>query len=59
MPSNTIDIYTRLEILLGLNISGHTDNLTEASNLIKELYKRGEVQNKHQYRKALSKFSSH
>ena len=31
---NTIDFYTRLEILLGLKLSGHTDTLTEASNLI-------------------------
>ena len=34
IPSNIIDIYTRLEILLGLKLSGHTDTLTEASNLI-------------------------
>ena len=37
IPSNIIDIYTRLEILLGLKLSGHTDTLTEASNLIDEL----------------------
>ena len=59
IQSNIIDIYTRLEILLGLKISGHTDTLTEASNLIDELYKRGEIQNKQQYRNALNKFSSH
>ena len=59
IPSNIIDIYNRLEILLGLKISGHTDTLTEASNLIDELYKRGEIQNKQQYRNALNKFSSH
>ena len=53
IPSNIIDIYTRLGILLGLKLSGHTDTLTEASNLIDELYKRGEIQNKHQYRNAL------
>ena len=58
IPSNIIDIYTRLEILLGLKLSGHTDTLTEASNLIDELYKRGEIQNKLQYRKALDKFSN-
>ena len=46
IPSNIIDIYTKLEILLGLKLSGHTDTLTEASNLIDELYKRGETQNK-------------
>ena len=56
IPSNIIDIYTRLEILLGLKLSGHTNTLTEASNLIHELYKRGEIQNKHQYRNAFDKF---
>ena len=58
IPSNIIDIYTRLEVLLGLKLSGHTDTLTEASNLIDELYKRGEIQNKQQYRNALDKFST-
>ena len=48
IPSNIIDIYTRLEVLLGLKLSSHTDILTEASNLIDEFYKRGEIQNKHQ-----------
>ena len=57
IPSNIIDIYTRLEVLLGLKLSGHTDTLTEASNLIDELYKRGEIQNKQQYRNALNKFT--
>ena len=58
IPSNIIDIYKRLEVLLGLKLSGHTDTLTEASNLIDELYKRGEIQNKQQYRNALNKFST-
>ena len=58
IPSNIKDIYTRLEILLGLKVSGHTDTLTEASNLTDQLYKRGELQNKQQYRNALSKFST-
>ena len=58
IPSNIVDIYTRLEILLGLKLSGHTDTLTEASNLIDELYKRGEIKNKQQYRNALDKFST-
>ena len=57
IPSNIIDIYTRLEVLLGLKLSGHTNTLTEASNLIDELYKRGEVKNKQQYRNALDKFT--
>ena len=52
IPSNLIDIYTRLEILLGLKLSGHGDTLTEASNLIDELYKRGEIENKQLYRSA-------
>ena len=56
IPSNIIDIYTRLEILLGLKLSGHTDTLTKAGNLIDELYKRGEIQNEQQYRNALNKF---
>ena len=56
IPSNVIDIYTRLEVLLGLKLSGHTDTLTEASNLIDDSYKRGEIQNEIQYRNALIKF---
>ena len=58
IPSNILDIYTRLEILLGLKLSGHTDTLTEASNLIDELYKGGEIQNERQYRNALDKLST-
>ena len=58
IPCNITDIYTRLEVLLGLNLSRHTDTLTEASILIDELYKRGEIQNKQQYRNALNKFST-
>ena len=58
IPSNIIDIYTRLEVLLGLNLSGHTSTLTEALKLIDEIYKRGEIRNKQQYRNALNKFSA-
>ena len=57
IPSNIFDIYTRLEILLGLKLGGHSDTLTEASNLIDELYKRGEIENIQQYQHALNKFS--
>ena len=57
IPSNIIDIYTRLEILLGLKLSGHTDTLTEASNLLDELYKLGDIKNKRQYQNALNKFT--
>ena len=58
IPSNIIDINTRLELLLGPKISGHTDTLTEGSALIDELYKRGEIQNKQQYRNAINNFSN-
>ena len=58
LPSNIIDIYTRLEILLGLKVSGHTDTLTEASNLIDELYKKDEKHNEQHYRITLNKFST-
>ena len=58
IPSNIIDIYTRLEVLIGLKLSGPTDTLSEASNLIDELYKRGEIQTTQQYRNALNKFSN-
>ena len=58
IPTHIIDIYTRLEVLLGLKVSGHNNTLTEASNLIDELYKRGEIQNKQQYQNALNKFQT-
>ena len=54
IPFNNIDMYTRLEILLGPKLLGHSDILTEASNLTDELHKRGEIQNKQQYRNALN-----
>ena len=54
--SNLIDIYTRLEISLGLKLADHSDFFSEASNLVHELYKRCEIQNKQQYRNALDKF---
>ena len=57
IPSNINDIYSGVEILLGLKLSGHTYTLTEASNLIDELYKRGEVQYDQQYRNAPNKLS--
>ena len=53
--SNKNDIYTRLEKLLGLKVSGQNNTLTEASNSIDGLYKRGEIQNEQQYRSALNK----
>ena len=55
---NIVDIFTRLEILLRLKLSGHTDALTEGRNFLDEIYKRGEIQNKQQNRNALDKFST-
>ena len=37
IPSNFMDKCIRLEILLGLKLSGHSDTLTETSNLKHEL----------------------
>ena len=39
-------------------MSGYTDTLTEASNLVDELYRLGEIENKQQYRIALNKVST-
>ena len=58
IPFNIIDIYTRLEVLLGLQLSGQTDTLTEPSALIDELYKGGDIETKQQYRNAINKFST-
>ena len=58
VPSNIIDIYTRLENILGLKLSGHTDTSTEARNLIHGLYKRGETQNEQQNKSALDKYDA-
>ena len=57
IPSNIIDIHNRLEVLLGLKLSGHTNTFSESSNLIDELYKRGEIETRQQYLNALDKFS--
>ena len=56
ITSNIIDIYTRIKVLLGKNLSGHTDKLTETSNLIEELHKRIVKQNEQQYRNAPDNF---
>ena len=58
IPSNIIDSYTRLEVLIGLKLSGHNNTLTEASNLINELYKRSEIQKEQQRRNVLINFQT-
>ena len=48
IPSNIINICTRLEVLHGLKLSVHTNTLTEVSNWIDQFYKMGEIQNDQQ-----------
>ena len=45
IPSNVIDNWTTLKVLRGYLMGGHTDTLTEASNLIDQFYKKSEIQN--------------
>ena len=55
-PSDIVNIYTRLEILLRLKLSGHTDTLAEAKNLIGNSDNRSEIQSEQHYRNAPNKF---
>ena len=55
IPSNIYHIFTRLELLLRVKLYGHTDNETEASNLIDDTYIRGATQSEHYYRIAFDK----
>ena len=56
IPSNIFDFCTRIEVLLGLSLSGHSDTITKASNLIDDIYRRKEIQTEQQYRNALDNF---
>ena len=56
LPSNINVIHTKLEVLLRIILSGQTKFLSAASNFRDEIYNRGEIQNKQQYRTALDKF---
>ena len=56
IPSKLIVLHTRLEVLLGLNLSGHTNILAEASNVLNEFYQGGEIENEQQHRNALDNF---
>ena len=44
IPPNIFAIWTRLEVLLGLQLFGHTTILTKTCNLIDEFYKGGDIQ---------------
>ena len=50
IPSNLIDMWTRLENLRRLKLFGHTDTLTEAGNLRDDFYKRDEIETERLYR---------
>ena len=56
IPSNITDIWSRLEVAKGLKLNWHNGTLTEASALIDEFFKEGELQNERKYRNALDKF---
>ena len=56
IPSKLFVIQTRLGVLLGLNLSGHTNILAEASNVLEEFYRGGEIENEQQHRNALDNF---
>ena len=58
IPPNIIDVWFRLQVLLGSKLSGPTNTLREPSNLTDDFYKGGEIQNEHQYRNALDEFKS-
>ena len=49
--SNIFDIWTKLEVILELKLSRLTHTLTEPSNLIGEIYKKGEIQNERHSKK--------
>ena len=56
IPSKINDNFTRSEVLLGLELSGRTNTLTEASNLLVEICKKGTLQNEKKYGNAFDKF---
>ena len=58
IPSTVIDFLTRLEVLLGLKASVHTNTLVEASNLIVDINRKAEIQKEQRYRNALEKIST-
>ena len=56
VPSDSDEIWTRLQVLLGLKLAGHTDTLIEASQLLDALFKKDEIETEQQYRNAIDKF---
>ena len=58
VPSDFDEIWTTLQVLLGLKLAGHTDTLIEASQLLDALFKKGEIKTEQQYRNAIDKFTT-
>ena len=58
VPSDSDEIWTRLQVLLGLKLAGHTDTLIEASQLLDALFKKGEIETEQQFRNAINKFKT-
>ena len=58
-PSNFIELYTKLDVVLGWKLSGPTNTLTKASNLTFEFYRKGELENGYQNLFALDKLSNY
>ena len=56
VPSDSDEIWNRLQVLLGLKLAGYTDTLIEASQLLDALFKKGEIKTEQQYRNAIDKF---
>ena len=44
IPSCNIGIWTRLKVLLGLNLAGHNNTLSEATKLIYVLYQKNDIE---------------
>ena len=53
-PNNFV-FWARLDVLLGLRLSGGTDTLAEVSNLVDELGENCEIQNEKQHGNAFHK----
>ena len=56
VPSDSDEMWTRLKVLLGIKLAGHTDSVIEASQLLHALFKKGEIETEQQYRNAIDKF---
>ena len=58
IPEKSDEIWTRLQVPLGLKLAGHTDFLIEASQLLDALFKKGVTETEQPYRNAIDKTKS-